>query len=109
MWERCSLCYNCPLKVPVVPTPKPFNNQTVDELPQTLPSFDPTYYSEDGNPYTYDSTSKFVHDSPNDFSPSLQPPNIHMSFVGTMLIMVKIVHFKFRSPMIRNLGPPGPS
>nr|GEX31558.1 hypothetical protein [Tanacetum cinerariifolium] len=36
----CELCrrgahygYNCPLKVPFVPDPEPFNNQTVDELP----------------------------------------------------------------------------
>nr|GEX68397.1 hypothetical protein [Tanacetum cinerariifolium] len=68
----CELCrrgahygYNCPLKVLVISNPKPFNNQTVDELPQTLPSFDPTFYSEDGNPFTYDSTSNLVHDSPN--------------------------------------------
>nr|GEX79661.1 hypothetical protein [Tanacetum cinerariifolium] len=68
----CELCgrgahygYNCPLKVPFVPDPKPFNNQTIDELLQTLPSFDPTCYSEDGNSFTYDSTSNLVHDSPN--------------------------------------------
>nr|GEZ39035.1 hypothetical protein [Tanacetum cinerariifolium] len=57
--------YNCPPKVPVVPNLEPFNNQTVDELPQNLPSFDPTCYSEDGNSFTYDSTSNLVHDSPN--------------------------------------------
>nr|GFC70543.1 hypothetical protein [Tanacetum cinerariifolium] len=57
----CELCgkgahygYNCPSKVPIVPNPKPFNNQTIDELPQTLLSFDPTCYSEDGNSLTYD-------------------------------------------------------
>nr|GEX48896.1 hypothetical protein [Tanacetum cinerariifolium] len=48
--------YNCPPKVPVVPDPEPFNNQTVVELPQTLPSFDPTCYYEDRNSFTYDST-----------------------------------------------------
>nr|GEW98422.1 retrovirus-related Pol polyprotein from transposon TNT 1-94 [Tanacetum cinerariifolium] len=105
----CELCgrgahygYNCPPKVPVVLDLEPFNNQTVDELSQTLPSFDPTCYSEDGNSFTYDSTSNLVHDSLNVFDPPLQPQHIYMSFVGTMLIMVKIVHFKFRSPMIRN-------
>nr|GEY77692.1 hypothetical protein [Tanacetum cinerariifolium] len=58
----CKLCgksahygYNCPPKVPIIPDPEPFNNQTIDELPQTLPSFDPTCYSEDGNSFTYDS------------------------------------------------------
>nr|GEY12853.1 hypothetical protein [Tanacetum cinerariifolium] len=76
----CELCgrgdhygYNCPPKVSIVPDPKPFNNQTVDELPQTLPSFDPTCYSEDGNSFTYDSTSNLVYDSPNIFNPPLQP------------------------------------
>nr|GEZ77288.1 hypothetical protein [Tanacetum cinerariifolium] len=57
--------YNCPPKVLIVPNPKPLNNQTIKELLQTLPSFDPTCYSEDGNSFTYDSTSNLVHDSPN--------------------------------------------
>nr|GFB00340.1 hypothetical protein [Tanacetum cinerariifolium] len=74
--------YNCPPKVLVVPNLEPFNNQTVDELPQTLPSFDPTCYSEDGNSFTYDSTSNFIHDSPNVFSPSLQPPIYSYEFCG---------------------------
>nr|GEW84480.1 hypothetical protein [Tanacetum cinerariifolium] len=34
--------YNCPPKVPIIPYPEPFNNQTVKELPPTVPSFDPT-------------------------------------------------------------------
>nr|GEY69619.1 hypothetical protein [Tanacetum cinerariifolium] len=95
--------YNCPLKVPIIPDPKPFNNQTIYELPQTLPSFDPTCYSEDGNLFTYDSRSNLVDDSPNVFNPHLQPLPYSYEFVGTMLIMVTIVHFKFRLPMIRNL------
>nr|GEV71124.1 hypothetical protein [Tanacetum cinerariifolium] len=85
----CELCgkgahygYNCPLKVPVIPNLELFNNQTVDELPQTLPSFDPTCYSEDGNSFTYDSTSNPVHDSSNDFSPPLQPPIYSYEFYG---------------------------
>nr|GEU35979.1 hypothetical protein [Tanacetum cinerariifolium] len=85
----CELCgrgahygYNYPLKVSVVPDPKPFNNQTVDELPQTLPSFDPTCYSKDGNSFTYDSTSNLVHDSPNVFNLPLQPPIYSFEFCG---------------------------
>nr|GEX09236.1 hypothetical protein [Tanacetum cinerariifolium] len=77
----CELCgkgahygYNCPPKVQTIPKPKHFNNQTVDELPQSLPSFDPTCYSEDGNSFTYDSKSNLVHDSPNVFDPPSQPP-----------------------------------
>ncbi|GJR37769.1 hypothetical protein Tco_1213453 [Tanacetum coccineum] len=30
--------YNCPPKVPIISNPEPCNNQTVDELPQNLPS-----------------------------------------------------------------------
>nr|GEW37968.1 hypothetical protein [Tanacetum cinerariifolium] len=77
----CELCgngahygYNCPSKVPIIPNLEPFNNQTIKELPQTLPSFDPTCYSEDGNSFTYDSTSNLVHDSPNIFDPPPQLP-----------------------------------
>nr|GEU79906.1 hypothetical protein [Tanacetum cinerariifolium] len=85
----CELCgkgahygYNCPSKVSIVPNPEPFNNQTVDELPQTLPSFDPTCYSEDGNSFTYDSTSNLVHDSLNVFDPPPQPPLYSCEFYG---------------------------
>nr|GEV03390.1 hypothetical protein [Tanacetum cinerariifolium] len=84
--ELCGKCahygYNCLLKVPIIPDLEPFNNQTVDELPQTLPSFDPTFYSEDGNPFTYDSRSNFVDDSPNIFNPPLQPPIYSYEFCG---------------------------
>nr|GEV39404.1 hypothetical protein [Tanacetum cinerariifolium] len=85
----CELCgrgahygYNCPPKVPVVLDPKPFNNQTVDELPQTLPSFDPTCYSKDGNSFSYHSTSNLVHDSPNVFNSPLQPSIYSNDFCG---------------------------
>nr|GFA02520.1 hypothetical protein [Tanacetum cinerariifolium] len=74
--------YNCPPKVPIIPDPKPFNNQTIDELPQTLPSFDPTCYSEDGNSFTYDSTSNLVHDSSNDFNAPSQLPLYSCEFYG---------------------------
>nr|GEV64945.1 hypothetical protein [Tanacetum cinerariifolium] len=76
----CELCgkdahydYNCQPKVLIIPDPEPFNNQTVDELPQTLPSFDPTFYSGDGNLFTYGFRSNFVDDSSNVFNPPLQP------------------------------------
>nr|GEU80665.1 hypothetical protein [Tanacetum cinerariifolium] len=43
----CELCgkgayygYSCPSKASIIPNPEPCNNQTIDELPQTLPSFD---------------------------------------------------------------------
>ncbi|GJX77077.1 hypothetical protein Tco_0323888 [Tanacetum coccineum] len=71
--------YNCPPQVPIISNPEPCNNQTVDELPQTLPSFDPTCYSGDGNSFTYDSTPNFVNDSPNVFNPPPQPQYVPYS------------------------------
>nr|GFB55978.1 hypothetical protein [Tanacetum cinerariifolium] len=65
--------YNYPPKVSIVPNLEPFNNQTVDELPPTVPSFDPICYSEDGNSFTYDSKSNLIDDSPNFFDPPPQP------------------------------------
>nr|GEV64899.1 hypothetical protein [Tanacetum cinerariifolium] len=76
--ELCGKCayfgYNCSPKVSIIPNPEHFNNQTVDKLPQTLPSFDPTCYSKDGNSFTYDAKSNLVHDSPNVFDPPSQLP-----------------------------------
>nr|GEY77155.1 hypothetical protein [Tanacetum cinerariifolium] len=84
--ELCGKCshygYNCQPKVLIIPNPEPFNNQTVDELPQTVPSFDPICYSEDGNSFTYDSTSNLVHDSPKVFDPPPQPPLYSCKFCG---------------------------
>nr|GEW72025.1 hypothetical protein [Tanacetum cinerariifolium] len=74
--------YNFPPKVLIIPNPEPCNNQTIHELPQTMPSFDPTCYSQDGNSFTYDSTSNLVHDPPNVFNPPLQPPLYSCEFYG---------------------------
>ncbi|GKA55303.1 hypothetical protein Tco_0754252 [Tanacetum coccineum] len=74
--------YNCPPKVPIISNPEPCNNQTIDELPQTLPSFDPTCYSGDGSSFTYDSTPNFVDDSHNVFNPPSQPPTYSCEFCG---------------------------
>ncbi|GKC03981.1 hypothetical protein Tco_0995591, partial [Tanacetum coccineum] len=65
--------YNCPPKVSIISNPEPCNNQTVDELPQTFPSYDLTCYSGDGSSFTYDSTPNFVYDSPNVINPPPQP------------------------------------
>nr|GEW08352.1 hypothetical protein [Tanacetum cinerariifolium] len=74
--------YNFSPNVSITPNPKPFNNQTINELPQTEPSFDPTCYSKDGNSFTYDSKSNLVHDSPNVFNPPPQPPLYFCKFYG---------------------------
>ncbi|GJZ03812.1 hypothetical protein Tco_0537087 [Tanacetum coccineum] len=70
--------YNCPSKAPIISNPEPCN-QTIDELLQTLPSFDPTCYSGDENSFTYDSNLNFVDDSPN---PPPQPPTYSDEFCG---------------------------
>nr|GEV87543.1 hypothetical protein [Tanacetum cinerariifolium] len=106
----CELCgksahygYNCPSKVLIILNPESFNNQNVDELPQTLPSFDPTCYFEDGNSFTYDSTSNLVHDSLNDFNPPPQPPAYSYEFCGNdayyghdCLLQFPIIHQPIR-------------
>ncbi|GJU68248.1 reverse transcriptase domain-containing protein [Tanacetum coccineum] len=65
--------YNCPPKAPIISNPEPCN-QTIDELPQTLPSFDLTCHSEKENSLPYVSKTNFVDDSPNNFNPPPQPP-----------------------------------
>ncbi|GJY32524.1 hypothetical protein Tco_0416993 [Tanacetum coccineum] len=66
----------------IILNPEPCNNQTIDELPQTLPSFDPTCYSGDGSSFTYDSTPNFVDDSPNVINPPPQPPTYSYEICG---------------------------
>ncbi|GKA66745.1 hypothetical protein Tco_0766553 [Tanacetum coccineum] len=74
--------YNCPPKVPIICKPEPCNNQTVNELPQTLPSVHPTSYSGDENSVTYDSKPNFVDDSPNVFNPPPQPSTYSYEICG---------------------------
>nr|GFB50311.1 hypothetical protein [Tanacetum cinerariifolium] len=66
--------YSCSPTVPVSSNLEPCNNQTIDELPQTLPSFHPTFHSEAESPFTLDSTPTYVDESPNIFNPPPQPP-----------------------------------
>ncbi|GJX53499.1 hypothetical protein Tco_0281868 [Tanacetum coccineum] len=73
--------YNCPPKAPIISNPEPCN-QTIDELPQTLPSFDPKCYSEKENSLPYVSKPNFVDDSPNVFNPPPQPPIYSCEFCG---------------------------
>ncbi|GJU08479.1 hypothetical protein Tco_1124909 [Tanacetum coccineum] len=79
--EGAHIGYNCPPKAPIISNPEPCN-QTIDELPQTLPSFDPTCYSEKENSLPYVSKPNFVDDSPNVFNPPPQPPMYSCEFCG---------------------------
>ncbi|GKC01838.1 hypothetical protein Tco_0993448 [Tanacetum coccineum] len=70
--------YNCPPQILIISNPEPCN-QTIDELPQTLPSFDPTCYFEKENSLPCVSKPNFVDDSPNVFNP---PPMYSCEFCG---------------------------
>nr|GFA71222.1 hypothetical protein [Tanacetum cinerariifolium] len=74
--------YNCPSKVSIISNPEPCNNQTIDELPQTLPIFHPTFHSEAESPFTLDSTPTYVDKSPNVFNPPPQSLVYPCEFCG---------------------------
>nr|GEY98436.1 hypothetical protein [Tanacetum cinerariifolium] len=74
--------YNCPTKVLVISNPEPCNNQTIDELLQTLPIFHPTFQSEAESPFTLDSTPTYVDESPNVFNPPPQSSVYPCEFCG---------------------------
>ncbi|GJS10997.1 hypothetical protein Tco_0367793 [Tanacetum coccineum] len=59
--------YNCPPKVPIISNPEQCN-QTINEIPQTLPSLDPSCYS-----LPHVSKPNFVDNSPNFSYPPPQP------------------------------------
>nr|GEZ50844.1 integrase, catalytic region, zinc finger, CCHC-type, peptidase aspartic, catalytic [Tanacetum cinerariifolium] len=66
--------YNCPPKVPIISNPEPCNQTMNNELPQTLPSFDPTCYSDKENSVPCVSKPNFVDESSYNFNPPPQPP-----------------------------------
>nr|GEY76449.1 hypothetical protein [Tanacetum cinerariifolium] len=57
--------YNCPSTVSVISNPEPCNSQTIDELPQTLLIFHPTFHSDAESPFPLDLTPTYVDESPN--------------------------------------------
>ncbi|GKA10726.1 hypothetical protein Tco_0690159 [Tanacetum coccineum] len=67
--------YNCPPKDPIISKPEPCN-QTINEIPQTLPSLDPSCFS-----LPHVSKPNLVDDPPNDFNlPPHTLPIIHSTF-----------------------------
>nr|GEV70963.1 hypothetical protein [Tanacetum cinerariifolium] len=66
--------FNCPLKVLIISNLEPCNQTINNELPQTLPSFDPTFYSDKENSVPCVSKPNFVDESSNIFNPPPQPP-----------------------------------
>nr|GEY86352.1 hypothetical protein [Tanacetum cinerariifolium] len=75
--------YNCPPKVPIISNPEPCNQTMNNELPQTLPSFDPTCYSEKEKSVPCVSKPNFVDESFKIFNPPPQPPVYSCEFCGS--------------------------
>nr|GEY27085.1 hypothetical protein [Tanacetum cinerariifolium] len=67
--------YNCPPKVLIISNPEPCNHTINNEPPQTLPSFDPTCYSEKENSLPCVLKPNLVDESPNESSCRLRPDN----------------------------------
>nr|GEU42956.1 hypothetical protein [Tanacetum cinerariifolium] len=74
--------YNYPPKIPIISNPEPCNQTMNNELPQTLPSFDPTCYSDKENSVPCVSKPNFVDESSNIFNPPPQPPIYSCEFCG---------------------------
>nr|GEZ45134.1 hypothetical protein [Tanacetum cinerariifolium] len=66
--------YNCPPKVSIISNQEPCNQTMNNELPQTLPSFDTTCYSNKENLVPCVLKPNFVDESSNIFNPPSQPP-----------------------------------
>nr|GEZ59028.1 hypothetical protein [Tanacetum cinerariifolium] len=75
--------YNCQPKVSIISNPEPCNQTMNNEPPQTLPSFDPTCYSEKENSLPCVLKPNFVNESPNIFNPPPQPPIYSCEFYGS--------------------------
>nr|GEX04501.1 hypothetical protein [Tanacetum cinerariifolium] len=75
--------YNYPPKVPIISNPEPCNQTMNNELPQTLPSFDSTYYSEKESSVPCVSKPNFVDKPSNIFNPPPQPPIYSCEFYGS--------------------------
>nr|GFA06869.1 hypothetical protein [Tanacetum cinerariifolium] len=77
------IVYNCPPKVPIISNPEPCNQTMNNELPQTLPSFDPTCYSDKEKSIPCVSKPNFVDESSNIFNPPPQLPIYSCEFCGS--------------------------
>nr|GEZ08185.1 hypothetical protein [Tanacetum cinerariifolium] len=75
--------YNCPSKVSIISNPEPCNQTMNNELPQTLPSFDPTCYLDKENSVPCVSKPNLVDEFSNIFNPPPQPPIYSCAFCGS--------------------------
>nr|GEY21829.1 hypothetical protein [Tanacetum cinerariifolium] len=82
--DKCSHTgYNCPPKVPIISNMEPCNQTMNNELPQTLPSFDPPCYSKKEKSVPCVSKPNFVDESSKIFNPPPQPPIYSCEFCGS--------------------------
>ncbi|GJV07960.1 hypothetical protein Tco_1345616 [Tanacetum coccineum] len=79
--------YNCPPKAPIISNPEQCN-QTINELPQTLPSVHPTCNYEDENSFTYDSKPNSFNDSPSVLT---HPPQLYFPLIILLKKQVEIL------------------
>nr|GFA95791.1 hypothetical protein [Tanacetum cinerariifolium] len=75
--------YNCLPKVLIISNPEPCNQTINNEPPQTLPSFDPTCYSDKENSVPCVSKPNFVDESSKIFNPPPQRPIYSCEFYGS--------------------------
>ncbi|GJQ92433.1 hypothetical protein Tco_0003572 [Tanacetum coccineum] len=76
--------YNCPPKDPIISKSEPCN-QTLNEIPQTLPSLDPLCYS-----LPHVSKPNFVDNSPNFSYHPPQPPQDSVDHQGILQVLNKM-------------------
>nr|GFC03364.1 hypothetical protein [Tanacetum cinerariifolium] len=80
--------HNCPTKVPIISNPEPCNQTMNNELPQTLPSFDTTCYSDKENSVPCVSKPNFVDESSNILTHLYNLLYILVNSAGVILNMV---------------------
>ncbi|GJZ92129.1 hypothetical protein Tco_0664194 [Tanacetum coccineum] len=88
--------YNCPPKAPIISNPEQCN-QTINELPQTLPSVHPTCNSGDENSFTYDSKPNFV------FIVLLEMEHKSIFQLRTLLTILQILQITLHNPSTRQI------
>nr|GEZ77579.1 hypothetical protein [Tanacetum cinerariifolium] len=89
------ISYNCLPKVLIISNPEPYNQTINNEPPQTLPSFDPTCYSEKENSVPCVSNLTLLMNLLTFSTHLYSLLFILVNFTGAMLNMVTTVHLKF--------------
>nr|GEZ42407.1 hypothetical protein [Tanacetum cinerariifolium] len=99
--------YNCPSKVLVISILEPCNNQTIDELLQSLSIFHLTFHSEAESPFTLDSTPTYVDESPNVSLPVCYDDDDDEEEANSLIdnIVFELPPYEFIKSSVKNLVP----